>query len=710
MDGTGGQEDPGGLGNVAHAAEVGSLVQIGNLAGGLNMVLPGARRGVPREVPAPPVTFVDRSDILAWLSEQVADQGQPPCIAVVAGLPGMGKRAVVRRWVHQSRDRFPGGDLYLDCARFGGAGGSSAVDVSGMLASCLRALGLDEQYLPAGLDERMRLFRSETAGRPVLVVVENATEPAQVVPLMPNSAGSAVLVTTSTDLGELRLDGAGFCDLGQLDAASAGELLGKVCGAPRVAAEPQGAADLVRWSGGLPIAVVVLGARVAASRGLAISELAGELADDSRRLAGLTLRKVTVAAAFSSCYERLPRPAQHLYRRLGLLPCADFGPGVAGVAAGIGPADAGRLLDELVAAYLLEARPGGRYGFHDLVRLHARDQGQDEPAAGQEAIARAVTGYYLVRAAFADRAVMGSRARIADHTVLLAGHEDPFTGPGARDAALAWLDAERPNFIPVLQAACVQGWDSEAWQLAEALTGYFFNHRYLADWITVSEAGAQAARRCGNLRAEARLRIAVSRAYTDLGELDRARSELDEAAQIAGQSGDLVLQASAWEFRGRYLDATGDHQQALAAYQRAHDLNVQAGEWRGVALTLYYAGCSLTAAGQPAQALEPLQQALDLLRWSGDTRMAGRALIAVAAAQGDLRGGADAVATLEEAIRELSGLHYQAQAWELLAEITTQQGDHQAAQQHLRRAAVIYAAEGHPKARELAARLDPGQP
>jgi tetratricopeptide (TPR) repeat protein len=695
----------------AHAADVSSIFQIGSVAGSVNAAGPLAGAEVPRQVPAPPVTFVDRDELLAWLNDQLADPEKVPRIAVVAGLPGIGKRAAARRWVHQSRNRFPGGDLHLDCADYGGAAGEGMADVSGMLGSCLRALGVGDNFLPATLPDRIGLFRTRTARAPVLVLVENVTEPVQVKYLIPNAPGSLVLVTSSADLRELSLDGAGFYYVGGLDEAAGAELLAKVCGSQRVAEEPQGVADLVRLSAGLPIALSVLGARAEGTRGTAISELVAELSDEERRLAGLALGgRPMVSPAFTPAYRRLPGAARLLYRRLALLPGTDFGDEIAGVVADSTQQEARRLLEALVAAHLVDARGGGRYAFHDLVRLHAREMAEQEEASrGREAAVHAVIRHHLVKAAFADRAVMGTdRARAADHDVLLAERDDPFSRPDPDDAAsaaLAWLDAERANLVPVLQAAAGNGWDNEAWQLAEALMAYYYNRRHLTDWITVAGLGVGAAQRCGDIRAEARLRLAVSRAYTDLREFDRAREEIDAAAELARGSGDLALQASACEFLGRYLDVT-DPRHALAAYDCAYDLNLRAEEWRGVALVLYFTGCALEAAGQNTQALEKLRQAWDMFRWLGHPRMPGRTLIAIGAAQAGLGLTADAASSLEEAVRELKGLHYEAQAMEKLARLAEQAGDHAAAQLHLCRAVAVYADVGHPRAAEIATQLD----
>ncbi|MCL2581240.1 MAG: tetratricopeptide repeat protein [Streptosporangiales bacterium] len=704
-----------GSGNEAYAPGAATVLQIGHVSGDVvNTSALGLQAGAgpaepPRQVPAPPASFVDRILDLAWLSNVIPDPEQSPRIVVLEGLGGVGKRSAVRRWAHRvPRDRFPGGHLYVDCAAHGAGAGEGTADVSGMLGACLRAYRVDPRFLPS-LRDRAGEFRTRTSSAPVLVVVENATEPAQVRALVPACPGSLVLVTTSADLRELLMNGARFRELGGLDDASATELLEEVCGPERIAAGPGGAADLVRWCAGLPIAVAVLAARLAGTSSLTVAELAAELADEARRLSGLALGgEVTVSAVFTSAYEGLPEPARRLYRLLGTLPCVDASPATVAAVAGLEERHVRAGLDALVTAHLAEFRGKGRYGLHELARLHARERARDEDDAGsREAALRTLVSRYVVRAAFADRAVMGPRARVADHRVLLAGHEDPFTGPDSRDKALAWLNSERANFVPVSEAAAAAGWNADTWQLAEALTGYYYNRRHLSDWVTVSGTGALAARACGNTEAEARVRMTVSRAYTDLGDLGRARAELDAAAALADGSGNAALQASCWEFRGRYLDAA-DPSSSFDAYQRSYELNMTAGEQRGAALALYFAGAALETAGQHEQALETLGRALGLLRDAGDGRMAGRALIAIGSAQASLGREGEAAASLQEALGLVSGLHYEAQAREALAGIAEKSGDRAAARDHLREAARIYGSTGHPRAAEIAARLGDG--
>ncbi|GAA2344314.1 NB-ARC domain-containing protein [Streptomyces cuspidosporus] len=769
------------MGNEVSGTVHGPVVQAGQLHGDVHFhyqappARPPAR--VPRQVPAGTASFVNRTAELAeldgWLTPDVPDApdapdglgapsglGEPdgrngagapggpdgsggpggagsPRIALLSGLPGVGKRATVRRWVERARDRFPGGQLYVDFARLrreGAAGG----DVSEGLRHCLRSIGVAEEYLSGDLAELTAHYRSHSAERRVVVVLDEVSEPAQVRALIPNAPGSVVLATSRDRLGELVWDGARLLPVEPLSADSGRRLLARLCGEDRVRAEPEAAARLVEWCGGLPVALYVVAARLAVHRRLTLSALAAELADENRRLAGLSMtgergmggprmgdsrpgEEHTVSAVFTVAYRDLPQDVARLYRLLGACPGRSFDTGGAAAVGGLPASAVTPLLDALERASLLDVGEDGRYRLHDLVRLHARDL-----AGGEEreaALARAME-YQLTGAAFADRAIMGRRLRIADHEERMrrAG-PDPFDrnrsgGEGdGREAALAWLEAERADALAVLRAAAAHGgMDRQTWQLAEALTALYLHHRHLADWIESGELGAEAAARDGQPAAEARLRALLSRPLMDLGEFERARQQLDiailrsdEAAAATPEDRRLtLLRGSVQEFSGRYWDRF-DPSRAAEAYAAARALSAEAGEERGVAIALYFLGCSQSATGRHEEGLATLRDADERLRGLGDVRMAARAQAAIGVAYEALGRTAEAVEALEEAARALrdrNATHYEAQALETLADIAARTGDTASLRRHLRRAVEIHESGGSPRAPELRARLE----
>lgn len=683
---------------------------------------PAGRRR-PNQVPRPPRGFVNRLGVLAELDGLLGggggDAGGCP-IGVFSGLPGIGKTAAASQWAHHNQQRFPDGQLFVDFAALrsegGGAGGAGGAggDVSEALAGCLRALGVHDQYLPAGLAERTALYRDLSADRRVLVVLDDVTRPAQVTALLPQGPGSAVLATSTWQLGELVLDGAALLPLDVLDVPSAVELLSTLCGPRPIADAPDAAARLVELCGGLPIAVRICAARLLTQKHLTLGALVDELTDEQSRLSRIAVSSAheerTVSAALELAYRDLPAPAAHMYRALGHLPGLSFDTAVAAAAAGLdSPEEAREALDVLEAASLLSVLEDRRYALHGLVRLHAQETStaQDPPGTARETVAR-VTGHYLALAVLADLAVRADRLRITDTEEAVSATTDPFAGSEApgRDA-ISWLEAERANILAVLRAASRLGFDRPAWQLAEAFTVLFLHHRHLADWRESLELGIAGAEHDGNAAAEARLRSLLSRPLLDLRQDERAKAHLDIAERLAVESGHLVLQASVQEFLGRYWDRH-DPARAVDAYRTSLALNAEAGEERGEALARYFLGCAQSATGDHATALTALTEARATFLALHDPRMAARSLADIGrtrARLGDRAGAAADLAKSADDLRACGAFHYEAQAAEDLADLLD---DPEEVRACLRRALAVYEEGGSPRAAAVLARLAAG--
>ncbi|WP_410608399.1 tetratricopeptide repeat protein [Amycolatopsis sp. lyj-109] len=662
---------------------------------------------VPHEVPLGPRVFVNRIPDFERMTEFWRRRSGVARVGVCSGLPGVGKTAFVRRCVQQARDEgaFPGGDLHVD---FGPVDGER-LSVSDALASCLTSLGVAKEVLPASLAGRANQLRSMTADLPVLLVLEDVTDPAQVVPFLPNSQASAVLVTSSGRLGELIMDGAEPIPLQPLDGADGAHLLRELAGA-RVDAEPDAVAELVRQCAGLPVALKVVAARLVARPGLSVAALAQRIAEDDRGFSAFSTRgQEKLAAVFSTAYDALDADAAKLYRLLGLLPGADLAPDTAAAVLDRPAAAVADLVDSLDDAGLLNIGSTGRLSLHKMVRRHAAHLARltDSPET-HEAAKRRLVEHLLVKAAFADLAALGPGRYRCTPGELTRARRSPFTGADARRTALDWLDAERANLLAAQRIAADEGWHDESWQLAEALTALYVTRRYLVDWTVSSELGAASARQAGNAVAEARLRSFVSRAWSDLGRLDRAEEELiTKALPIAEQSSDVRLRGSVWEMVGRLRDATAPGE-AAEAYQRAIALFTSQEDERGVAFVTFFLGGSQRRNGDWARAEETLRAALPLIRAVPDTRMEGRCLVELgktlraAGRPGEAR---QEFAQSAEVLRQSGDQYYEAQAHEALLVIAEAAGDESAGRAALARMAEIHVRLKSPRAEELMERL-----
>ncbi|HEY0451961.1 AfsR/SARP family transcriptional regulator [Actinophytocola sp.] len=173
-------------------------------------------RPVTAQLPAAFGGFRGREAQLRQLDTLVSGvDGPGPAIQAIVGAGGAGKTALSVRWAHKVADRFPDAQLYLDLRATAPAAPVRPIDA---LTRFLRTLGVPRTRVPADLDEASALFRSMLATRRVLILLDDARDPAQVRPLLPGSPGCLVLVTSRDPMaGLVALDGAALLRLDTAD-------------------------------------------------------------------------------------------------------------------------------------------------------------------------------------------------------------------------------------------------------------------------------------------------------------------------------------------------------------------------------------------------------------------------------------------------------------------------------------------------------------
>jgi DNA-binding SARP family transcriptional activator len=245
--------------------------------------------------------FTGRALPLARLLGRLSVSGMS--VTVVAGMLGTGKTTLAVHAAHLARSEFPDGQLYASLEDSG-----RPRDPQAVLGELLRGTGLADR-IPATRFEREALYRSRLAGRRVLILADGASSAAQVRPLLPGSAGSAVVVTSRARLPDL--DDARHIELGGLHPADSVRLLAAISGrdlgdgdhdADRFAEEAQAASAIACACGHLPLALRIAGTRLADDPDLTVTHLAGLLSDEHGRLdelavGGFSLRTRLGAAA-----------------------------------------------------------------------------------------------------------------------------------------------------------------------------------------------------------------------------------------------------------------------------------------------------------------------------------------------------------------------------------------------------------------------------
>jgi DNA-binding SARP family transcriptional activator/tetratricopeptide (TPR) repeat protein len=580
---------------------------------------------VPRQLPPDPASFTGRGPELAEVEHRLtaADHNATIVISAIDGVGGVGKSALAIHAAHRLAGRFPDGQLYVNL--HGATAGLTPLAPLEVLGRFLRALGMDGGQVPTELDEAAARFRSEVAARRLLVVLDNARDAAQVAPLLPGTPGSAVLVTSRQTLAGL--DGAPWVlHLDVLSPQEAVELLGRLAGPRRVAAEPEPAAEVARLCGYLPLALRIAGSRLAARPTWPVRALADRLANASARLDELELANLGIRASVGVSYQQLQhspdptdRNAAAALPLLGFLDGPDIGIAAAACLLDRSEAETVRVLERLVDAQLLETPTPGRYRMHDLLRLYARERGAEERSEAERTAALTrVLGFYTASVSNAVSLIHpGDRDTAAEVGEAEGGLG--FTHPAG---ALSWLDAELANLVAAIeQAAATAGAPASLiLQLPHTLQVFFHIRGFWGEWERVNQVALGAARRARDRAAEVLVLGDLGNAYWFLGRDDDASAcfrrslaacqELGDRAGLARNLNGLAVVG----IRGRRYD------EALVWLQESVAVRRQLGDREGLSTTLTNLGIVHQRQGRYDDAVACLEEAMSICEQFGDTR------------------------------------------------------------------------------------------
>ena len=226
----------------------------------------GVWRLTPAQLPHDVGGFTGREPELADLASLTTDQeGAAVVITAIDGVAGIGKTALAVHFAHRAAPAFPGGQLFVNLRGFDPE--HPPLGPGEVLARFARALGANPADLPDDADELAAMYRSQLAGRRVLVVLDNAASAGQVRPLLPGTAGCLAIVTSRNRLsGLVAVDGAQRLTLDMLPPSHAVALIARTAGDERVAADPAATRRLAELCGRLPLALRITADRAAACR------------------------------------------------------------------------------------------------------------------------------------------------------------------------------------------------------------------------------------------------------------------------------------------------------------------------------------------------------------------------------------------------------------------------------------------------------------
>ncbi|MEU5563288.1 tetratricopeptide repeat protein [Micromonospora musae] len=603
----------------------------------------GPEAPVPYQLPPAPPLMVGR---WAEVDRLRASAEADAAVCLVEGAGGVGKSALALHVAHQIAGRYGGGCLYTDLR--GAAAGIAAAEPADVVGRFLRALGAPT--VPASLDEASALLRTWTAERGVLVVLDNAASAAQVRPLLASGPRCTTIITSRWMLPDLDTTSRIRVDPLPDDAALA--LLTGLTGARRVQAEPAAAATVVRRCGGLPLALRIVGARAAARPDASLAGLAERVDDEGLRLDVLEVGDLSVRAslhlgyqAFEDAPQAERRRAARLFRLAALPNWTHFTPHGCAALADLPVTEAERLLDALVDAYLVESAGGGRYRFHDIVRLYARERANevDDPAQREASLGNLT--------AWLSKATVRAARLLYPHDQF--GVDEP-AGPGLPDPPLgntadawSWFEREHTNLLLIARQQAAAGRTlAEVTNLALVTPKFLDYAGYIAEQQQFGYLAATAASKLGNRSFEAAGLNIVAVALLRQGRLDDAIPLLERCLVVQRELGERSREAALLNNLGRAMHERGNLTRALHHLQASLVIRRQLGQGNKVGMVLDNLAMVYHSLGDYSQAIacheagraatdsgtDPLQEAQALVNLAETLQASGSHDAAIARA------------------------------------------------------------------------------
>ncbi|ASU77323.1 SARP family transcriptional regulator [Actinopolyspora erythraea] len=666
----------------------------------------------PAELPPPVAGFVGRATESAALDRMLSEQERDSAgvLAAITGTAGIGKSALAVTWAHRVAHRFPDGQLYASLRGFDYE--RAPLSPGEVLTGFLKSLGIADDAIPVELNERVARYRSLLARRRVLILLDDARDAEQVRPLLPSSDGSLVLVTSRRRLDGLVVrSGARALPLETLPTTAAVELLDRAGVPGRSRSEPQAARELADLCGGLPLALRIAAARLAANPGRAVGDLVGELTDEQNRLAGLDIddTDTSVRRAFDISYRNLHPSQAWTFRLLGLVPGHTFTAHAVAALCGTDADTARSRLRALTLAHLISEPRPDRFAMHDLLRVYARElvsAATDDSGEKSRAARRRLLEHYLAAADHARRFLRPPRDELD-----FSATEWEVPGITGRAEALEWFDAEWPNLVAAIDTAAGLGWHRIAWCLVRLQFNYLMVRCPWEDWVTIYTRGLESARHIGDDNGTVLMLAGLGVAHSRSGSPEVALKYYAESQRVAAalsDRGELAMtqvnMASALFRLGRYPEARRHCEDALRTYRALGDRYREAGALNNLAQVEQVIGNRSTALEYLHEAEQRYREADDLEILAMVLNNCGEVSVELDRVESARRYYGEAL----EVAQRCGSTMRQAAAYLGLGDVAALREDHQVARRRWETALSIFEAGGSPRAAEPRERLRRG--
>ncbi|WP_181019956.1 AfsR/SARP family transcriptional regulator [Nonomuraea typhae] len=619
---------------------------------------------VPRHLPPDIGDFIGRTEQLDSL-RRLTERAAGACLTatptvVISGFGGVGKSALAVHAAHLLRGNYADGQLFADLR-----GVDQDLGVRHVLGRFLSALGVHRAEQPDTSEDRVELYRRRVAGKSLVIVLDNVSSEHQVRKLLPGSPGWLVIITSRSRL--TGLEGAELVELDYFSVDSSLEMISKIIGAERLAADPVAAATIAQLCGGIPLALRAAAAKLLARPHWPLQALATRLSDERRRLAELAVGDLAITSSLGLNYAELDDLHRRAFHLLTLLDLPDFGSWLAAPLLDVPLDDAEDVVEHLVDLRLLDvagvdAIGRVRYRFHDLVQLYGAEQARHEPM--HEALHRMLNTWRAlveVGAGQMPRVTLGLRRLPAAKAELDSRLRDEVEGNPS-----GWFKSETAAVVRAVERAHELGADGMTMLLiASLLSSPFAVRNEFDSWQRTLDVALSAAKNStdpgyeamilaglgqlyyekdefaeamrhyrqawrqaeavGDAATQAVALVGLGAVHRDLGELDQAVEELSAAAAFAEQAGDRDTAAAALYGLAAISRDTGDVAAAATSLETCMRLYQELGDKRGEALSLRGLSLCHRARGEAEQAAELSRCAELILDEAGDPLGAGYA-------------------------------------------------------------------------------------
>ncbi|MEU7140945.1 BTAD domain-containing putative transcriptional regulator [Nocardia sp. NPDC046473] len=615
---------------------------------------------IPAQLPPDIADFVGRDDLVAELTTALGTDGRGLVVAIT-GMAGLGKTALAVHLAHSVRRSYPDGVLYLDL----GGTDDQPRSTDLLIEAALRAFGFEPSELPLDRAARSDLWRTMVARKRVLLLLDNARDVDHLTPLLPGPGTATVLVTSRSSLAELF--GARLVPLDVLTPDAARMLLEHGVSARRMSAEPEAAQEILRECGHLPLALRIIGARLASRPTWPLAGVAERLADERGLLAELTVGNTSVELAFLASYRSLAPELAHAFVLMAFSDAPELS--VAAIAALLDrdKADAERLCEALVDLGMLQTPELGRYRYHDLLRLFGRKVADPGQRREWPQVMHRLADFYLASAKnimelrdpgfgtdqYAATSAAGQRFTngqqcaawiLVEHRAVVALYRQVAEGGDDRTRTLAVdlalslavggdVGEQQPEVAQALQALslAVEA-DGERRTVARAqLAAAMVRLVSTGDLNTVS-----ALRQANATLLELGDQACASMAEIMLGTAMAYQSDIDTAVEHFRRAIELVSQdwpasqGIIWATIARVYCEAHRWAEAVEAAEQALPFARQVGNLRVESMALHELGFATLRSGDPETALEICERAFDAARRDGRRHQEGWALARLA--------------------------------------------------------------------------------